>query len=160
MCIFEISSAALNTFRSVQTLRINGPWQTQKQSFVYLLLEQGVLFFCVVAALTVASLVLNFQIPGGFVQRLLSALTLPISGMMTARFLLHLRKWESRHVAFASTSTESHDGSSVLEFATNPNRRNSRAYMDDFGEDPVRRAKQNRGQRNRSLGTMEGIVSI
>jgi maltodextrin utilization protein YvdJ len=44
MCIFEISSALLTTFRSIQALRVGGPWYTQKKSFVYLLLEQGVIF--------------------------------------------------------------------------------------------------------------------
>jgi hypothetical protein len=64
--------------------------------------------------------------------------------MVTARFLLHLRKWEARHAAFTTTSHDSYDETSVMEFTSNPDRRATRSNMDDFGEDPVRRAKQHR----------------
>ncbi|KAH7878937.1 uncharacterized protein C8R40DRAFT_689263 [Lentinula edodes] len=41
---------------------------------------------------TTTSVILNFRAPAGFYQRLLNALTLPLSGLLTSRFILHLRK--------------------------------------------------------------------
>ncbi|KAJ3777706.1 hypothetical protein FB446DRAFT_784034 [Lentinula raphanica] len=43
---------------------------------------------------TTTSVILNFRAPAGFYQRLLNALTLPLSGLLTSRFILHLRKCE------------------------------------------------------------------
>lgn len=63
---------------------------------------------------------------------------------MTARFLLHLRKWEAKHQAFATKdggTIEEH--STGMDFASVPNRDGTRSIldMDEFGEDPVRRAR-------------------
>jgi hypothetical protein len=77
-----------------------------------------------------------------------------MSGMMTARFLLHLRKWEAKRSGFSTTSNESPGENSVMEFTSNPHQRASRSYVDDFGEDPVRRAEQNRGRHDLSLAVM------
>lgn len=67
-----------------------------------------------------------------------------MSGLMTARFLLHLRKWEAKHSAVVTASTS--DASSdidVLEFTSNPAQRGTQSYLtNDFGEDPVHRAEQ------------------
>jgi len=160
MSIFEIFSAGFTTFRTVQALNVNGQWWKQKKGFHYLVLEQGILYFCLVTALTISSLALNVALPGGFLQRLLNAYTIPLSGMMTARFLLHLRKWEAKHTMFRSTGAngEEDDGtgtSTNLDFASQHHSRilnsqlntrsdpetNSVSFMDEFGEDPVRRAR-------------------
>lgn len=160
MCVFEIFSATLTTFRSVQALNVNGPWWKQKKGFNYLVLEQGVLYFCVVTILTVASLALNVAIPGGFLQRLLNAYTVPLSGLMTARFLLHLRKWEAKRDAFRPSAVNVGDrdetGTSTnLDFTSQPHSRtlnsqmnsgsepetHSVSFMDEFGEDPVQQAR-------------------
>lgn len=146
MCIFEVSSASLTTFRSIQTLQVGGAWYMQKKAFMYLLLEQGVLYFCFATVLTVASLALNLRVPGGFLQRLLNALTLPISGMMTARFLLHLRRWEAKHSNLGTDSDGYSTRAHVMEFNNSTNQGASQSYIDDFGEDPVRRAEQDRGR--------------
>ncbi|GLB45003.1 hypothetical protein LshimejAT787_1900810 [Lyophyllum shimeji] len=161
MCVFEILSAALCTFRSVQALNVNGPWWKQKKGFNYLVLEQGVLYFCVVTGLTISSLALNVAIPGGFLQRLLNAYTVPLSGLMTARFLLHLRKWEAKRDAFRSSTVNGGDKdeagmSTNFDFTRQPHSHalsahtNSESehgtwsvsFMNEFGEDPVRRARE------------------
>ncbi|TFK34980.1 hypothetical protein BDQ12DRAFT_560233, partial [Crucibulum laeve] len=90
MCCFESSSTALTTVRCIQALRVGGPMRTQRSGLAYLVLEQG----CVVSGFSIASMVLIF--PGEFLRRLLNSITLPLSGVMTARFLLHLRRWESK----------------------------------------------------------------
>jgi hypothetical protein len=61
-----------------------------------------------------------------------------MSGMMTARFLLHLRKWEAKHSLFATTGNENFGETSVMEFARNPNQTASQSCIDSFVEDPVR----------------------
>jgi len=160
MCVFEIFSAALTTFRSIQALNVNGQWWKQKKGFNYLVLEQGLLYFCVVTVLTVSSLALNIAIPGGFLQRLLNAYTVPLSGLMTARFLLHLRKWEAKRDAFnlsaANAGNRDETGTSTnLDFTSQPHSRtvnsqvnsgsgpeaHTMSFIDEFGEDPVQRAR-------------------
>ncbi|KAF5379996.1 hypothetical protein D9615_006278 [Tricholomella constricta] len=170
MVVFEISSAGLTTLRSIQALNVGGPWRTQKKGFMYLLFEQGILYFCVVTIFTVASLALNVEIPGGFLQRLLNAYTLPLSGLMTARFLLHLRKWESKHVGFQSANGGggAREETTTMDFTSNANYYRTGtttgtgigtgigtgtgghlstidSYIDEFGEDPVRRARNGYG---------------
>lgn len=139
MVVFEACSVILNTFRTIQTLRIGGPWKSQKDGLIYLLLEHGVAYFCVVMGFTTAALVLNFAAPGGFFQRLLNAFTLPISGMITARFLLHLRMWEANNSLIASINPSR---PIPLEFAANSTERGTRSLVDEFGEDPVQHAQQ------------------
>ncbi|KAF8233733.1 hypothetical protein L208DRAFT_1554759 [Tricholoma matsutake] len=140
MVVFEACSVILNTFRTIQTLRIGGPWKSQKDGLIYLLLEHGAYLanirFSVVMGFTTAALVLNF---GGFFQRLLNAFTLPISGMITARFLLHLRMWEANNSLIASINPSR---PIPLEFAANSTERGTRSLVDEFGEDPVQHAQQ------------------
>ncbi|GLB44997.1 hypothetical protein LshimejAT787_1900750 [Lyophyllum shimeji] len=110
MVVFEVFAAGLTTFQSVRALNANGPWQRQKNDLTYLILEHGILYFCAVTVLTIASLALDVAIPGGFLQRLLNAYTIPFSGMMTARFLLHLRRWEAKRAAYRSSGAEMDGG--------------------------------------------------
>ncbi|EPQ56045.1 hypothetical protein GLOTRDRAFT_129250 [Gloeophyllum trabeum ATCC 11539] len=144
MVVFESSSAILTTVRSAQAIRGNGaPWYEQKKSFFYLVLEQGVLYFCIVSLITLAAVILNFRATG-FFQRLLNALLLPLSGLLTARFLLHLREWERRS-EFVADGTKSNAGEErnqeLSEFEVA--RRTVNSLVDDFGADPVIR-EQNR----------------
>ena len=83
-----------------------------------------------------------------------------ISGMMTARFLLHLRKWEAKHSAFVTASTSDANDIDALEFNSNPAQRDIRSYVSDFGEDPVHRAEQHRGRHDRSLNTLSGVPPV
>ncbi|KAF8991222.1 hypothetical protein BDQ17DRAFT_1371002 [Cyathus striatus] len=137
--VFELVSALLTTVRAVQAIRAAGPWDMQKDGLMYFLLEQGILYFVFVSGFTTASLVLDF--PGTFLQTAMSAYTIPISGLMTARFILHLREWESRHSTRLTTvqtgvSMEfNHDASATVgEFNHNV------LSLREFGEDPVQRS--------------------
>ncbi|KAF8056523.1 hypothetical protein FPV67DRAFT_1431157, partial [Lyophyllum atratum] len=151
MCIFEICSAGLTTLRSIQALNVGGPWRSQKKGFMYLLFEQGTLYFCVVTVFTITSLALNV-VSGGFLQRLLNAYTVPLSGLMTARFLLHLRKWESKHVGFQSAGPRQaaeREETTTMDFTTSAKdsvgRSTISSYIDEFGEDPLQRARNGGG---------------
>ncbi|KAJ3929387.1 MAG: hypothetical protein NXY57DRAFT_1016850 [Lentinula lateritia] len=86
MVVFEYSSAILNSIRCIQAFRAHGKsFEEQKAGFQFLLFEQG--NDSIVSLFTTAAVILNFS---GFFQRLLNALTLPLSGLLTARFLLHM----------------------------------------------------------------------
>ncbi|KZT19848.1 hypothetical protein NEOLEDRAFT_1077005 [Neolentinus lepideus HHB14362 ss-1] len=158
MVVFEFSSAILTTIRSVQALKGNGlTWKEQKTGFFYLILEQGTIwlpaFFSrspliegctkgrsVLSVFTMGAVILNFT---GLFQRLLNALTLPLSGLLTARFILHLRRWErdSDAVVSGSKSTPGNERNHELsEFEAV--RRTITSLVDDFGEDPVVRERR------------------
>lgn len=64
-----------------------------------MLLQGGVSYLSLVIMLTTATLILDLRASGGVLQRLLSGLTLPISGLMTARFLLDLRRWQDKRAS-------------------------------------------------------------
>ncbi|KAF5332916.1 hypothetical protein D9757_015243, partial [Collybiopsis confluens] len=112
MVVFEFSSAILVTVRCLQVFKERNRSRSEdpRRSFWDLTFEQGILYFCFMSVFTMASVVLNFRAPAGFYQRLLNAFTLPLSGLLTSRFILHLRKCEHElsvlgHVAVASTNS-------------------------------------------------------
>jgi len=88
-----------------------------------------------------SAVILNFRTTG-LLQRLLNALTLPLSGLLTARFVLHLRRWErnSDAVVSGSMSTPGNERNQELsEFEAV--RRTMTSLVDEFGEDPVVRER-------------------
>ncbi|KAJ3509480.1 hypothetical protein NLJ89_g5203 [Agrocybe chaxingu] len=108
-----------------------------------------------VTVLTICNVVLQYAAPDlgtslrhmSFIKRLLNAHTLPLSGLMTARFLLHLRVWNHRQ----STNTFPETPSAVLfknmgiDVQTGCSARASYimcSIADEFGEDPVAQARQ------------------
>lgn len=64
---------------------------------------------------------------------------------MTARFLLHLRRWEHKH-----TVSDNDDTLEPIEFHQSPAA--ERSMLSDFGEDPVRRAERDVETRQRARG--------
>ncbi|KAJ7572071.1 hypothetical protein C8J56DRAFT_994135 [Mycena floridula] len=140
MVSFEFSSTWLLTLRSIQTLKMGGPWKTQRSGFVFLLFEQENSF---VSLFSVAAVVLNFS---GFLQRLVNALTLPISCLMTARFLLHLREWDhNRATKFGVSSTKpSFVRTQTLSIPVFSKPRTTPSIIDEFGQDPVVMAQEGR----------------
>ncbi|KAF9263837.1 hypothetical protein L218DRAFT_926983, partial [Marasmius fiardii PR-910] len=156
MVVFEYSSAILTIIRSIQAFRAAGPWRSQKSGFLYLIFEQGVFYFSVVSLFTTGAMILNFRAPAGsFFQRLLNAFTLPLSGILTARFLLHLRRWESKHSHSATANDPSVAGqqSTMGGFRAAPGVLST--IIEDFGEDPVALAKLRVG--SRGSGTVEDL---
>ncbi|KAJ3986295.1 hypothetical protein F5890DRAFT_1572421 [Lentinula detonsa] len=139
MVVFEYSSAILNSIRCVQAFKAHGKsMKEQKEGFQYLLFEQVSLF-------TTAAVILNFS---GFFQRLLNAFTLPLSGLLTARLLLHLRQWEYMHSPAAMTI---HNGGQD-QFGTEFSFRAASVALStmitsDFGSDPVARGPNRKNAR-------------
>ncbi|KIK50765.1 hypothetical protein GYMLUDRAFT_252668 [Collybiopsis luxurians FD-317 M1] len=131
MTVFEFSSAILNSVRCVQALKAcKQSCEEQKEGLQFLLFEQGIFYFGIISLLTAAAVILNFLAPSGFFQRLLNALTLPLSGFLTARFLLHLREWEYR---------QTHQDSELAEAATHLSFRVPTMLSSEFGSDLVAR---------------------
>ncbi|KAF5384460.1 hypothetical protein D9757_014008, partial [Collybiopsis confluens] len=102
---FETSVAIVTTIRTFQALRISGPWSVQKHRLIYLIFEEGILYFSLISILTTASVILDIRAPTGFLQQFLDGLTLPLSGALTARFILHLRAWNSNQSNVYTVST-------------------------------------------------------
>ncbi|KZV72534.1 hypothetical protein PENSPDRAFT_750829 [Peniophora sp. CONT] len=132
VCIFESLAALMTLLRSIQALRFGGtPIMMKRHTFNYLVAEQSTLYFSLCSALTIGAIVLNFRAPGGFFQRLLNALLLPVSGLLTARFILRLREYHGR-----DTRKGSADGTpDVSTFEAAVTRQPSNAVIDEFGED-------------------------
>ncbi|KAJ7626802.1 hypothetical protein FB45DRAFT_920115 [Roridomyces roridus] len=142
--IFETSSTFFTAIRCRQALRVMNSAERRKYSVVSILLQQGVLFFCSISIFTVAGVILQYP---GFFQRLPNAFTLPLSCMLTARFILHLRKWyatqlDSTHIdvnsksaTFAfqvSDATTTTNGELTTMFPAL-----AMAMVDEFGPDPT-----------------------
>ncbi|KZV72530.1 hypothetical protein PENSPDRAFT_663670 [Peniophora sp. CONT] len=89
VCIFEGLATLLTLAQTAQAALMRN--RKPGQMLEALLAEQSVLYFALISGFTVGATVLNFKAPGGFFQRLLNAFTLPLSGLLTARFLLLLR---------------------------------------------------------------------
>ncbi|KAK0203046.1 hypothetical protein DFS33DRAFT_953318 [Desarmillaria ectypa] len=120
------------TIRSIQAFKIGGPWIVQRQRLIYVIFEQGIFYFSVVTLITTAAVVLNSTAPAGFFRRLLNALLLPLSGLLTARFLLRLRAWSYRQSALVTGSDRQTAPNVIppIEFPV-------LSVIDEFGEDPV-----------------------
>ncbi|KAF9461019.1 hypothetical protein BDZ94DRAFT_1168500 [Collybia nuda] len=124
MCVFEFISALLATFRCMQAIQIGGFRRNHGNRFLYLICDQGSHTVFLVSPVKVLAILLN---RGGFIQRLLNALTLPISGLLTARFLLCLRMWEDN-----ASKRHRRNRSSDLQFTTI-----LQSNIDEFGGDPI-----------------------
>ncbi|EIM84426.1 uncharacterized protein STEHIDRAFT_132770 [Stereum hirsutum FP-91666 SS1] len=134
VCVFEFTSASLTLFRSIQALSVRGICRRErKRTFNFLVLEQGNSIFI----FTTAAVILNFRAANGFPQRLLNAFTLPLSGLLTARFLLHIRSWDSRLTSGSIPTTTSMLTTPEQEEFVSTFQAIERALVDDFGKDPV-----------------------
>lgn len=145
MCIFEFFSAILTTVRCILELHSTGGFRNaSKKNFFFLVLRQGVLYFAIVSIFTTAAAILNFEAPrGSFFARLPNAFTLPVSCTLTARFLLHLRQWDSEDAQ--SKTAGGHGDSDENTIGTMSDWRAAAASalsMDEFGADPVGAAVQ------------------
>jgi len=97
MVFYELLTAVLNSIKCYQTLREIGPRGFERGTLQYIIFEQGLTYCFVVTGLTIGSLVLlNAAEHGSSFKRLLNCLTLPISGLLTARFILHLRAHDEK----------------------------------------------------------------
>ncbi|KAJ2928672.1 hypothetical protein H1R20_g8404, partial [Candolleomyces eurysporus] len=129
--IYELLATGLLAYGCVRSLKSVGSLKEQKDSLVFLMLKEGLLYSGFVTIFTTASMILQYTAPAGsFFQRLLNGLTMPISGMMTARFLLHVREWQG---GGTSDDCKSEDPASIGDFQVARN--GSLETIETFGAD-------------------------
>ncbi|KAL1741735.1 hypothetical protein HDZ31DRAFT_44791 [Schizophyllum fasciatum] len=107
--VFEFLSTLLTMMQCVPAVREQRRMRTSgifQRTLIIAIFEQGIAYYCSVSVFTVTALILNYVAPKGFPQRLLNAFTLPISGILTARFILHLRTMAGQDVIMSQASTE------------------------------------------------------
>ncbi|KAF4616562.1 hypothetical protein D9613_008739 [Agrocybe pediades] len=144
--VYEVLASMLTLYRGWQALCIRVDLKDGRNKLEYLVVKEGVLYFSFVSMFTLSALVmLNVAQNGSFIQRLLNALTLPISGMMTARFLLHLREWQHKAAYMSEVGPDE-----PLEFrqpTAESDTGNTNVYgsvVDEFGTCPIREARRYR----------------
>ncbi|TEB23650.1 hypothetical protein FA13DRAFT_1739826 [Coprinellus micaceus] len=99
--LFEILAFAIASWRAWSSIRQDTKfWENPRKSLNYVVFSQGLLYLTAVLLSSIVTAVCNLQIWGGF-ARPLNSLKLPLSCLLTARFILQLRKWE--HVSSSST---------------------------------------------------------
>ncbi|KAF8187959.1 hypothetical protein K438DRAFT_1467231, partial [Mycena galopus ATCC 62051] len=94
--IFESSSAFLTILRFVRAIRAGGGVKKLRHGVMFMLFKQGggVSFVRIISIFTVAGVIMQYYLmQPGFFQRLPDAFTLPLSCILTARCILHLREW-------------------------------------------------------------------
>lgn len=137
---YELLAAILTTARTWKALRAGGFWR-EKTSLMDLVIRDGLIYFISASFFTVGTLVLLHTAPDDSIfQRLLNPFTLPVSGLVTARFILHLREHE--HLRTFGSIIDEEYCSAILfqENACRVSRLSS--FMTQFGEDPVLRARR------------------
>ncbi|TEB22173.1 hypothetical protein FA13DRAFT_1522574 [Coprinellus micaceus] len=124
MLFYEVTAWLLAVRRAWRTVREDVKfWDNPKQSLNYIIFSQGLIYISAVFLLSVCSLALNFEVNVIF-SRLLNSVKVPLSGLLTARFLIELRKWERSRTRFDSkNSLPSYDPtvSANIHFANRPN---------------------------------------
>lgn len=156
MVAFEVMSAVLSTVRCVQALRETGGIRSERNvsSFMYIILEQGIMYFVIAAGFTITSVVLNFTADNGtFQQRMPNAFYLPMTCSLTARFLLYLRSWESKNARDGAGKTIERKSMSTFQVANQA--ASSLISIGDFGEDALDVARR----RNRQVLTQNSDLS-
>jgi len=90
VCVLELAVALLTVYNAVKSPNIK--FFRSSQSMGGFIIQQGVLYFCGAFIFTFSAMILNFVVkPDNFMVKLLNALTLPFSCLLTSRFILHLR---------------------------------------------------------------------
>ncbi|TRM56068.1 hypothetical protein BD626DRAFT_521015 [Schizophyllum amplum] len=120
--VFEFSSTALTTYRCIPAMRERQTPDAFKRTLGAAMLQQGLMYYCAVSLFTVTTLILNYVVAAGFLQRLLNAFTLPISGILTARFILHLRSIAGQDVMSSQVDTGDATQLSRLSFTGDASR--------------------------------------
>ncbi|KAJ3995604.1 hypothetical protein F5050DRAFT_269813 [Lentinula boryana] len=62
MIALETSVVLFTSVRTIQALRAGGPWKRQRHRLVFFIFEQGILYFCIATALTVATVILDLPV--------------------------------------------------------------------------------------------------
>ncbi|KAH9487229.1 hypothetical protein JR316_0001298 [Psilocybe cubensis] len=163
--VYEVLAAIFTVFRGWQALRIRVDITSGKDRLEYLVVQQGKCTYCFVSLFTMSTLIMLHVAPSGsFLQRLFNALTLPVSGMMTARFILHLREWEhSRTMASMGTAIDSIEFqiprlSTVAHASVCSERTSESSSLDEEREDDIAEVPRSSRTSLYSDGGSRGVI--
>ncbi|OJA11000.1 hypothetical protein AZE42_06332 [Rhizopogon vesiculosus] len=106
-------------------------------SIMFFMLREGLIYFCGVFVFTFTAVVLNFEDPSGFMGRLLNALTLPVSGLLSARLVLNLREWSDRTNVKVSKYTGTSANIQQFSMSFHAATVGRLTGSDEFGSDPL-----------------------
>ncbi|TFK23990.1 hypothetical protein FA15DRAFT_669959 [Coprinopsis marcescibilis] len=137
MLLIEVSSFILATVRVWRSTRgEKHSTDSRRRTLNDVILGQGI------ATLSIGVIILNFK--GEFVSRLLNGLKVPLSGFLTARFILALRIWDDNRALIDGGSDQDFDlnlgGPSgrtpegrlpPMQFSSNP----TGSILSEFGQD-------------------------
>ncbi|TFK23568.1 hypothetical protein FA15DRAFT_594006, partial [Coprinopsis marcescibilis] len=113
MILFEALAFVLAAARAWKTVRQDvNFWKNPRASLNYVIFSQGLMYISAVFALSIMTAIANLGI-WGETARPLNSFKLPLSGLLTARFLLELRTWNRR----TDDTSSSHHITSVSKFA-------------------------------------------
>jgi len=139
VCVYDTASTVLTIFASLRALRAgSSPIKDLRSTFHFLILEQGVLYFCAISAFTIPAAVFQFVVGSArILEKILNAFTLPFSGILAARFLLHLRAYNDRTTVISDNNgnLDPYRDSHVSTFQAIG--RAVASTVDDFGHDPM-----------------------
>jgi len=115
VCVVELAAAALTVYHAIKSPLARGPGS--QQSFSKFVIRQGVLYFCGASIFTFTAMILNFVAkPDDVLIKLINALTLPFSCLLTSRFLLHLRSFMESRVLVSTIRGQTQSVVSSLNF--------------------------------------------
>ncbi|EIW79483.1 hypothetical protein CONPUDRAFT_90886 [Coniophora puteana RWD-64-598 SS2] len=111
--VFECLATALTAWRCIKALRMHPHSERRlKGNIMFFMFREGMIYFGLVFGFTFTAVILNF--PNDFFGRLLNALTLPVSGLISARLLLDLReRTERQRVMISQDDTAWHFSTSL-----------------------------------------------
>ncbi|GAW02889.1 hypothetical protein LENED_004569 [Lentinula edodes] len=170
--IYDFIAATFTITRGIQALKKMPRTATLRDSVYYLLVEQGIIYFLAISAITITQSISSFHPvnPAGgaaFIGQI-NAFSVPVSGLLIARFLLRLRAAQENlnpssgtlrtagicsTVQFADRDalSSSTTGTSTFRAVAGENgegmptestfRRVIDSVMNEFGDDPVARTK-------------------
>ncbi|KAF5335475.1 hypothetical protein D9611_012176 [Ephemerocybe angulata] len=138
---FEIMAFVVAAVRAWTAIREDTKfWDNPRKSLHYIVFSQGLLYLSAVLTITIITAVCNLQVWDGF-ARPLNSLKLPLSTLLTARFLLHLRKWhavsKSNSSSINNASTDIHAGAGWANPRRSPGGRGG-VTSGSIGFEPVR----------------------
>ncbi|EIW87454.1 hypothetical protein CONPUDRAFT_134592 [Coniophora puteana RWD-64-598 SS2] len=108
VCVFECTGTVLLGIRCLKARRAfkKSNQSRPNDDIMSFMLREGLVYFFGVFGFTFAAVVLNFEAPTGFLGKLLNALTLPVSGILSARLLLYLRQHNHRQKELAMRGSQ------------------------------------------------------
>jgi len=141
MSTFACVGTALNVHRCVKAVLLQRRRGVRfDDSFMYFMLTESLIYFCGAFSLNFTSTVLHFEEPSGFMSQLLNALTLPITGLLSARLILNLREWSDRTLVQVSAckragQVENHQLPSAIMLSFHAATVGRLTSSDEFGND-------------------------